>query len=103
MDEHAICRLARRYPTLDMQCLQILVMVSEFSGLSVSDIAEELGTPHHHIQFHVSMLAGGKKGREQHGLNLLLIENDLLDKRRKVLGLTQSGERVIKAIKPLLK
>ncbi|MET4756989.1 DNA-binding MarR family transcriptional regulator [Endozoicomonas sp. NE40] len=49
------------------------------------------------------MLARGKKGREKKGMNLLLVEDDMFDKRRKNLKLTEAGERVIKAIKPLLK
>ena len=48
------------------------------------------------------MMAMGKRGREKHGMNLLLVERDLFDKRRKNLRLTQAGERVIKAIKPLI-
>ena len=68
----------------------------------MTEIANELGTSHQHVQFHVSMTASVKRGREKHELNLLLVEDDLFDKRRKNLKLTQAGERVIKAIKPLI-
>ena len=102
MSDNTLSRLALRYPTLDLQCLRILAMVSDWEGASMAEIANELGTSHQHVQFHVSMMARGKRGREKHGLNLLLVEDDLFDKRRKNLKLTQAGERVIKAIKPLI-
>lgn len=103
MDDHALNRLARRYPKLDLQCLCILAMVSESAGLSMSDIAETMGMDHRYVQFHVSMMSTGKKGREKNGLDLVLIEDDLFDKRRKRLRLTEAGERVIKSISPLTK
>lgn len=102
MDDNALNRLALRYPTLDLQSLRILALVADWQGASMAEIADELGTSHQHVQFHVSMLARGKLGREKHGMNLLLVERDLFDKRRKNLKLTQAGERVIKAIKPLI-
>ncbi|MET4706703.1 hypothetical protein [Endozoicomonas lisbonensis] len=103
MEYTTLNRLARRYPTLDLQSLQILALVADWQGVTMADLAEELDTTHHYIQFHVSMLARGKKGREKKGMNLLLVEDDMFDKRRKNLKLTEAGERVIKAIKPLLK
>ena len=96
-------RLANRYPTLDFQSLRILNMIAERPGIAMVDIAEELGTTHKHVQFHVSMMAQGKKGREKHAYRLLLVEDYIFDKRRKNLRLTEAGERVIKAIKPLTK
>ena len=101
MDDTPLNRLAERYPVLDLQSLRILAMVADWEGASMADIAEALGTTHQHVQFHVSMMARGKKGREQHGMNLLLVEPDLFDKRRKNLRLTNAGQRVVKAIKPL--
>ena len=102
MDNHTLNYLADRYPTLDLQSLRILSLVSEWQGASMAEIAEELGASHQYVQFHVSMMGKGKLGRERHGLNLLIVEDDLFDKRRKNLKLTQAGERVIKAIKPLI-
>ncbi|WBA86497.1 hypothetical protein [Endozoicomonas sp. GU-1] len=102
MDNHTLNYLADRYPTLDLQSLRILALVAEWQGASMAEIAEELGTTHQHVQFHVSMLGRGKLGRERHGLNLLNVEYDVFDKRRRNLKLTQAGERVIKAIKPLI-
>ena len=101
MDNHTLNQLANRYPTLDLQSLRILAMVADWEGASMAEIAEELGTSHQHVQFHVSMMARGKKGREKNSMNLLLVEQDLFDRRRKNLRLTNAGERVIKAIKPL--
>ena len=102
MNNHTLKRLANRYPTLDLQSLRILAMVANWEGASMAEIAEELGTSHQHVQFHVSMMAKGKKGREKNSMNLLLVERDLFDKRRKNLRLSEAGERVIKAIKPLI-
>ena len=102
MDNTTLNRLAKRYPTLDLQSLRILAMVADWQGATMADIAEELGTNHQYVQFHVSMLATGKPGREKNGMNLLLIERDLYDQRRKNLKLTEAGERVLKAIKPLI-
>ena len=103
MNSTKLNKLATRYPTLDLQSLRILAMIADWEGASMAEIAEELGETHQHIQFHVSMLAKGKRGREKHGMNLLLVEPDLFDQRRKNLRLTEAGQRVIKAIKPLVK
>lgn len=99
MDRHTLDRLARRYPSLNLASLRILILVDGWEGVSMADLAEELGEPQQHIQFHVAMMAGGKRGREHNGRHLLEKDDDPYDKRRKLLRLTEAGKRVIQAIK----
>ena len=99
MIDSPLDRLARRYPTLDMTKMQLLAMVADYPGCAICDLANELGTEHHIVQFHIAILAATRKDRA--GLGLLTITPDPMDKRRKQLNLSQAGEKVFKAIKPL--
>ncbi|OQX33928.1 MAG: hypothetical protein B0D91_13375 [Oceanospirillales bacterium LUC14_002_19_P2] len=97
----SVAFLARHYPSLDMAKVQILMVIAESPGLSVCDIAQELGERPHHIQFHVAMLAVGKRGREKHGMGLVYSPRDMFDKRRVNLQLTEQGQRLMRHLKPL--
>ena len=101
MDSHTLDRLARRYPSLNLASLRILIMIDGWEGVSMADLANELGETQQNIQFHVAMMAGGKKGREHNARHLLEKEDDPYDKRRKVLRLTEAGQRVVNRIKSI--
>ncbi len=99
MIDSPLDRLARRYPTLDMTKLKLLAMVADYPGCAICDLAEELGTEHNVVQFHISILASSRKDRA--GLGLLTMMPDPMDKRRKQLHLSETGKKVFKTIKSL--
>ena len=94
-------RLADRYPTLDLVKMKILAMVADYEGAAIRDIAEELGLMPAEVQHQVAMLATGRKGREKHGMELVVVGSDPYDKRRTSLRLTKKGWKVFNTIKTL--
>ncbi|AMO56580.1 hypothetical protein GZ77_03780 [Endozoicomonas montiporae] len=94
-------RLADRYPALDLIKLKILAMVADYEGAAICDIAAELAMPHTEVQHQVAMLAKGRRGREKHGMDLLMVGADPYDKRRTSLRLTKKGWTVFQTIKVL--
>ncbi|MET4756988.1 hypothetical protein [Endozoicomonas sp. NE40] len=68
MEYTTLNRLARRYPTLDLQSLQILALVADWQGVTMADLAEELDTTHHYYIHPVPCLHAGpgqKRTREK--------------------------------------
>lgn len=94
--------LARRYPNLNLQSIQLLSFIEQNPGWTIADIAEDWGQPHHHIYFLANMLAIGRGDRNMRCHGLLSIERDDLDRRRRNLVLTEAGEKLLLAIKPLI-
>lgn len=98
----ALDDLAERWPGLDMAKLRILREVDRKPGGFMCDIADALHLPHQHVQFHVTTMATGKKGRPSAGLGLVRLEDHLLDRRYREVYLTRAGRHVIRHIRPLL-
>ena len=95
-------RLAMKYPKLDLACLQILQWVAEEHGLACADIANLLNTDHNYVHYRVNLMAGGIKGREKYGMDLINTTPDPLHHKRQLLSLTKAGKEVIQLLKPFM-
>ena len=93
-----IDRLAFDYGNLDLASIQILLTIEERKGYSISEIAKHLKLNEKFVQEKVTALSTGRKRRlykKQQIRNLIVVSNNTLDRRKRVLKLSQSGKELI--------
>ncbi len=93
-----IDKLAFDYGSLDLASLQILLTVNERPGYSIAEVAQYLKLSEKFVQEKVTALSTGRKRRfykKEQIRNLIIVENNTLDRRKRVMKLTPKAKTLI--------
>ena len=88
-----IDEISKKYPSLDLESIQILLTIHENPGFCVREVADVLVRDHKTVQLKIALMAKGRKNRKNSSkLQLINTDHKLSDKRKRDLMLTGLGQ-----------
>ena len=93
--------LERRYPTLDLTALRLLLQIHATPGFSIRELADLLSMDPKAVQMKIAMMAGGRKNRRSSAWGLIAEDRNLADRRKRSLSTTPRGAALAARLQPL--
>ncbi len=87
-----IDEISRKYPSLDMESIRILLTIHEHPGFCVREVADVLALDHKTVQIKIALMASGRENRNSSKHNFINTNYKTSDKRKRDLMLTSTGQ-----------